>query len=240
MPMRDLFWNSYAQTHIGKVRKINQDAYLDLFGQHLWLVADGMGGHEAGELASAAIVDALQSFRQEKWLGASVAKLYRKLLGVNRMLVDAAVENGQDSVVGSTVAILLASRHQGVCLWSGDSRVYLHRRGRLRQLTRDHNYAAQMLAEGYSGEEAEGNPYAQVLTHAVGADPALFLEAQIHEIRPGDIYLLCSDGLNKEVGDSEIETVLNSVALERALPELLNRCLARGARDNTTIVLAGC
>jgi serine/threonine protein phosphatase PrpC len=241
MPMRDFFsWDSYGTTHIGNVRKINQDAYLDLPDQHLWLVADGMGGHEAGELASAAIVNALQAFRQEKWLGASVARIYRELLGVNRMLVEMAADNGHDSVVGSTVAMLLASRRHGVCLWSGDSRVYLHRRGCLRQLTRDHNYAAQMLAEGYSSEEADNNPYAQVLTHAVGADPALFLEAQIHEIRPGDIYLLCSDGLNKEVGDNEIETVLNAVAFEQALPELLELCLARGARDNTTIVLAGC
>lgn len=240
MPMRDFSWNSDAKTHIGNVRKINQDAYLDLPEQRLWLVADGMGGHEAGELASAAIVDSLQSFRQEKRLGSSVAKIYRQLLGVNRMLVEMAADNGHDSVVGSTVAMLLANHRHGVCLWSGDSRVYLHRRGRLRQLTRDHNYAAQMLADGYSSAEAESYPYAQVLTHAVGADPELFLEVQLHEIRPGDIYLLCSDGLNKEVDDSEIETVLNSVALERALPELLELCLARGARDNTTIVLAGC
>lgn len=240
MPMPDISWTAYATTHIGKVRKINQDAYLDLSEQCLWLVADGMGGHEAGEIASAAIVNALQNFTPEKRLGATVGKIYSKLHGVNRMLLEMAANNGHDSVVGSTVAMLLASGQQGVCLWSGDSRVYLHRRGRLTQLTRDHNYAAQMLISGYSLEEAESNPYAQVLTHAVGAGPDLYLEAQIHEIRQGDSYLLCSDGLNKEVSDGEIEDVLNSAVPEQAVSELLELTLARGARDNTTIILAGC
>ncbi len=206
----------------------------------LWVVADGMGGHESGELASAAIANVLQTLTPGKSIGATVTKIYRELRNVNRMLVELASENGPDSVVGSTVAILLVNCRHGVCLWSGDSRIYLFRNGKLKQLTRDHNHASQMLAKGYSLAEAENDPYAHLLTHAVGAGGELYLEAQIQEVRPGDIYLLCSDGLNKEVNDTEIEAILNNTTLEQALSELMELTLMRGARDNTTIVLTGC
>ncbi|MGZ8143362.1 MAG: PP2C family protein-serine/threonine phosphatase [Methylosarcina sp.] len=240
--MSDILWTSHAATHIGKIRKINQDTFLNLPEKQLWMVADGMGGHSFGELASAAIAEALQNLEPEKDIGAMVTKIYRELSNVNRSLVELANVNGHDSVIGSTVVILLARRRHCVCLWSGDSRIYLFRNAKLKQLTRDHNYLSQMLDEGHSVTEAANNSYAQTLTHAVGADPELYLDAHIQEIRPGDIYLLCSDGLNKEIDDAEIESILSnhSDQLEQAVSALMDLTLSQGARDNTTVVLAKC
>jgi protein phosphatase len=239
--MSDIFWTSYATTDIGKIRKVNQDTFLNLPDKRLWMVADGMGGHAAGERASAAIADALQALPPEQDIGAAVGKIYRELLNVNRRLIELAHESGHGLVIGSTVAILVAWQRHCVCLWSGDSRIYLFRNAKLKQLTRDHNYLSRMLDEGYSVSEAKNYPFAQTLTHAVGAEPVLYLDSRIQEIRPGDIYLLCSDGLNKEIDDTEIESVLNNTEqLEGAVSALMGLALSRGARDNTTIVLARC
>jgi protein phosphatase len=236
--MGKTIWASYATTHIGNIRKINQDAFINLPEKQLWLVADGMGGHTAGEFASTAIVNALKILTPAKTIGSTVTRIYRELLTVNQTLLDLASEGGDNTVIGSTVAILLGYRQHCICLWSGDSRIYLFRRGKLKQLSRDHNFEYNLLANGYSLEETKVCPYTQTLTHAIGGEKELFLETQIQEIRPGDIFLLCSDGLNKEVNDAEIESILKTATIEQALNLLIELTLARGARDNVTIVLA--
>ncbi|MDD5461309.1 MAG: serine/threonine-protein phosphatase [Methylococcales bacterium] len=234
--MNNPVWTSYGITHTGKVRKINQDNFLNLPDKQLWIVADGMGGHQAGELASGAIVKALESFEPAKTLGGTASAICRELFKVNRELVELASKNGKDTVIGSTVVVLLGWRQHCVCLWSGDSRIYLLRQGQLRQLTRDHNYESKLLDKGYSAEEIKAQPFTQSLTHAVGGEKDLFLEAQIQEIRPGDIFLLCSDGLNKEVKDSEIEAILKTTPIQKAADQLIECALNRGARDNVTVV----
>jgi serine/threonine protein phosphatase PrpC len=229
-------WTSSAITHIGKVRKINQDAYVNLPDNRLWAVADGMGGHEAGEFASAAIVDALSQLQPSKTLGGTVNTIYAQLDSVNRELVDMASTMGNHAVIGSTVAILLAQRQHFICLWSGDSRIYLLRKGQLKQLSRDHNYASKLLNDGYDWEQANNQLFSQSLIHATGVESELYLEAQIQQLQPGDKFLLCSDGLTKEVSDTDIESVLNTQALEQAVAQLLLQTLTAGARDNVTIV----
>lgn len=236
--MNKTAWISYGKTHIGSIRKINQDAFLNLPDKQLWIVADGMGGHKAGEFASAAIISALKTFTPAKTIAASVNKIYQRLLNVNRMLLDMASAAGDQEIIGSAVAILLVYQQHCVCLWSGDSRIYVFRRGILKQLSRDHNYASDLLAKGISLTEAKAYPFSQTLTHAIGGEKELYLEAQIQEIRPGDIFLLCSDGLNKEVDDTEIASILNITPIEQAVSQLIEHTLARGARDNVTVVLA--
>ena len=231
-------WTSYGITHIGKIRKTNQDTFLNLPNKQLWMVADGMGGHQAGELASGAIADALRSFKPAKTLGSTVMTIYHELIKVNCRLVDLASTSGDNRVIGSTVAILLVWQQHSICLWSGDSRIYLFRKGKLRQLSRDHNYESKLLAKGYSDEEVKIQPFIQTLTHAIGGETDLYLEAQIQEIRPGDIFLLCSDGLNKEVNDTEIECILNITPIEQVTSHLLERSLDGGGRDNITVVVS--
>jgi len=231
-------WESYGITHTGKIRKINQDAFLDLADSQLWLVADGMGGHKDGEYASNAIVDALKSFTPEKAIGATISEIHIKLQNVNQTLCHLAKEGGEQEIIGSTVVILLAFHQYCVALWSGDSRIYLFRNGKLNQITHDHNYESFLLANGVSPEDVKAHPFAQALTHAIGSDEEFFLEAHIQEIRPDDIFLLCSDGLNKEIADTEIESILQKTSIIEATGQLMDLGLMRGARDNVTIMLA--
>jgi serine/threonine protein phosphatase PrpC len=229
-------WTSYGITHIGKQRKTNQDTFLSLPDKQLWMVADGMGGHDAGEFASNSLAQALKSFEPAKTLGSTVLKLNQILAKVNFTLINVASESNK-RIIGSTVVLLLVWNQHSVCLWSGDSRIYLFRKGKLKQLSRDHNYASELLAQGRSAEEVNNQPFLGTLTHAIGGETNLYLETQIQEIRPSDIFLLCSDGLNKEVTDLEIESILNTTNIKQAATQLLEVTLTRGARDNVTMVI---
>jgi len=223
---------------VGGVRKINQDAFTDLPEKGLWVVADGMGGHKDGAIASEAIISAFKQFEPEKTIGATVKKIHQQLDKVNGALIEQAALAGENEIIGSTVVILYAKQQRCVFVWSGDSRIYLFRRGQLRQLTHDHNNESALLAEGFNAEEIKNHPYAQVLTHAIGGEAEVYLDAQIQEVRHGDIFLLCSDGLNKEVSDGEIESILAQMPYRQAVNSLMELSLQRGGRDNITIVLA--
>jgi serine/threonine protein phosphatase PrpC len=238
--MKTTGWESYGLTHTGIVRKINQDTFIDLPDKRLWLVADGMGGHKAGEYASAAIVKVFNTFVPEKTIGTTVSGIRCKLQEVNRALWHLAKEGGEQEIIGSTVAVLLAFHQHCVALWSGDSRIYLFRNSKLTQITHDHNYGAYLAVNGISLDEANAHPFTQALTHAIGSDEEFFVETQIQEIRSDDIFLLCSDGLNKEIADTDIEDVLQTAIIHEATEQLMERCLLQGARDNVTIVLVNC
>ena len=228
-------WQSFGLTHQGNVRTHNEDAYLNFPEQHLWVVADGMGGHSAGDLASRAIIDHLEHYRHTPLLGNNVALIRHILDQVNQKLT-ALTRNQPNKIIGSTVAAFTALRHHGVCLWAGDSRIYRFREGRLKQITRDHNEADELMDQGISAAEAARSPYAQSITRAVGAHDELHVEAQIVELWDEDVYLLCSDGLNKEVSDQEIEATLATHPTEDSVSVLLNTCLERQGRDNVTII----
>ena len=237
MKAKTNLWSSWGRTHVGMIRKINQDAFADLPDKRLWVVADGMGGHKNGGFASDEIIKTLKKFEPEKWIGSTIKKIYQQLKKVNYVLLEQAAMAGDNVVIGSTVAILYTNQTSCVAIWSGDSRIYLFRRGELKQITRDHNNERRLLSEGFSPEEVKAHPYAQILTHAIGGEPEAFLDAQIQEINQGDIFLLCSDGLNKEVADNEIEDVLRRCSYQQAIDDLMDLALQRGGRDNITIII---
>ena len=199
-----------------------------------------MGGHKEGELASAEIVRALEKIKLAKTLGATVKQVFQRLHRVNKMLIDYAEHNNGHDVVGSTLAVLLVHNKHCVTIWSGDSRVYLFRRGELKLITRDHNNENQLLNAGVSLAEIKENPYAQTLTHAIGGEPNVFLDAQIQEIKANDVFLLCSDGLNKEVTDDEVEKALRTVPFQQVVDYLIDLALSRGGRDNISIIVVKC
>ena len=233
-PHNKIAWFSCGRTHIGMVRQVNQDAYANLPNKSLWVVADGMGGHKDGEFASTEIVNCLKQFEAEKTIGTSVKKIYQQLNRVNQTLFEHA---GEHTIVGSTVAVLYAHQQNCVVMWSGDSRIYLMRHGGLKLLTHDHNHESKLMAEGLRSEEIKDHPYAQILTHAIGGEQEVYLDSQIQELRNKDVFLLCSDGLNKEVTDSEIEEILKQMPYQKAVNHLMDLALKRGGKDNITIVL---
>lgn len=225
---------SVARSHIGHVRTLNEDAYLNRPDAGLWAVADGMGGHARGDVASARVVDALGAIN-------AFGSAYAFRDSVNRAVgeVSAALfaESGDDAM-GSTVVALLAHRGHFACLWAGDSRAYLYRNGVLRRLTRDHSMVQEMVDAGaLSPAEAAVHPKANIITRAVGVQPRISLDAECGAILPGDRFLLCSDGLSGAVGDRTLSEIVRRAPLEWAAQSLVDHALAAGGRDNVTVVL---
>lgn len=217
-------WTSAARTDVGLVRNRNEDAYLAQPSRGLWAVADGMGGHAYGDVAGRMVVDALAGVPTADSIAQFIAFSRDRLLGVNRQLRLEAAARGVP-VMGSTVVVLLACGHELACLWAGDSRIYLYRNGRLRQLTRDHNQAAPAgLA-------------ANMITRAVGAADALELDQELLDARHGDLFLLCSDGLSNPVDEQAIAATLACGDCTHAARALIAQALANGGRDNITAVV---
>ncbi len=236
-PAKTLYWRSSARSDVGCVRKVNEDACLDSGKLGLWVVADGMGGHVAGDFASGSIVAALADIPASDSIDRLIDGVEERLLVVNRQLRDEAAHRGC-RVIGSTVAALLIRRRHCACLWAGDSRIYRLRDGRLEQLTHDHSLVQELIDRGkLSPEEAAGHPGANVITRAVGADDELCVDVARYDLEPGDRFLLCSDGLYREITDAEFAAHLASHEVEQASMSLLNLALKRGARDNVTLIV---
>ena len=239
--MGGLTYRSVACSHTGLVRSHNEDSYLDRPDLGLWAVADGMGGMTAGDVASQAIVRALNSLDVQPSGPAFVAEIKRRLAGVNDELRALAASRRTPTAIGSTVAGLLAFRDHFACFWAGDSRIYRLRGGELDRLTRDHSLVQDMMDAGLlSPEAAESHPHASVIQRAVGVDDTLELEFTHARIRPGDVFLLCSDGLTRMVGDEELERELGRLPLDAICDTLLALVLERGAKDNVTMILVAC
>ena len=212
-------WESVGKTHVGMVRKINEDAYLAMPDIGLWLVADGMGGHAAGDVASHIAVDTLRGISPPINLGTFVGEARQRLQAANTQLLEEAVKRGKQTI-GATVAALLTYQNHCVCLWAGDSRIYLYRNQRLHQLTRDHSQVEELVAEGIiTREQAEDHPAANIVTRALGGAVELELDTEIQELQDNDVFLLCSDGLYKELSNSDITYFLGQEDTLRVNPE---------------------
>ncbi len=239
--MNQLFpfqWISAAATHVGKVRTINEDAFLERAECGLWAVADGMGGHHAGDVASRTIVEQLAAVQSHVNFSALVDEVEQRLFAANRLMHDLAAGQQPPTVMGSTVAVLLAHRRHCLSMWAGDSRVYRLRAGTLQQITRDHSQIQQWVTQGFlSEEEADRHPAANIVTRAVGAEPLLHLDMELRALEEGDRYLVCSDGLYRELAATELEALLARGKCSAACQALIDAALARRARDNLTALV---
>ncbi|WP_332671316.1 PP2C family protein-serine/threonine phosphatase [Aromatoleum sp.] len=228
-------WQSAARCHVGLVRETNEDACLDRPARGLWAVADGMGGHDAGDVASASVVAALDALAPCDSLTDRVADARAQLLGVNRTLRGEAIRRDVP-IIGSTVVALMTGDNYGAYLWAGDSRLYLYRGRRLKLLTRDHSQIEELKARGeYSAEQAAAAQ--NLITRAVGAVDTLELDSGGVPVADGDIFLLCTDGLTNHVGDDEIGAALASSDCRLAADTLIDLALKGGGRDNISVVV---
>ena len=227
-------WCSALRSDIGKVRKLNEDSGLDRPQCRLWAIADGMGGHAAGDLASQMIVNSLAKVKSNDQLSEHVDFVEYSILGVNNRLHELARAHNQTS--GSTVIVLLGGERHCVFMWAGDSRLYRLRDSELDQLTTDHTQVELYIERGLiSRESAAHHPSRNMLTRAVGAAQSLFLDIDITEVIPGDRFLLCSDGLDKHVADGEIRATMQQGEPKETVDTLVDLTLARGANDNVTV-----
>jgi serine/threonine protein phosphatase PrpC len=236
---------STGRSDVGRVRSVNEDAFIErIFPDHpaigLWAVADGMGGHALGDVASGRIVDLLDTVAPAEKASAFLAAVRRALEQANADLRHLGFTRAGGGIVGSTVAVLLAFGPNYACVWAGDSRIYRLHDGRLKLLTRDHSPVQELVDMGLiSEQEASRHPEANVITRAVGAGPALKLSVGQGPIADGDVFLLCSDGLTRMVGGPAIERTLRQQP-KTAADALVEQALAAGGEDNVTVVVVRC
>ncbi|MFT6874368.1 MAG: serine/threonine protein phosphatase PrpC [Granulosicoccus sp.] len=229
-------WQSNSYTDTGKVRSLNEDSILDLNEQNLWLVADGMGGHSSGDYASQLVTSTLSNYIFSPRAGICKARLVADLDSCNAQLIEKA-DSEQADVIGCTVAALQARQTSILCTWSGDSRIYRLRGDVLMELTRDHSHQCAVEDRDLLLYPRALSEHSQMLTGAIGGAPQLALEHCWYQLQAGDAFLICTDGLNKEVSDEEIrEAMLDSDSGEQVLNALAQMYQDRGARDNIGLV----
>jgi serine/threonine protein phosphatase PrpC len=230
-------FESAIRSHVGCKRKMNEDAVLGRPDLGLWAVADGMGGHEAGEVASGMVVEGLAALTPGLPLEPLTASARVALAAVSARLAAMGAEGPQRRTIGSTVVALIAGPDAFACLWAGDSRAYRARDGAIAQLTRDHSLVQELVDAGeLDAADAASHPNANIITRAVGAG-ALNLDCVTGDVRPGDAFLLASDGLTRLVGEDELLDALRAADLAAVADRLIETCLERGAPDNVSFVL---
>jgi protein phosphatase/serine/threonine-protein phosphatase Stp1 len=226
-------------THAGTKRKHNEDNWVDRPDLGIWAVADGAGGHQAGEVASGMIAEALDALPPALSAAELLGEVRSRIASTHQALREEASRRGSHTIIASTLVVLLARGDHFACLWAGDSRAYLMRDGTLRQITKDHSLVQELVDNGtITDDEAENHPHANVITRAVGADlDELVLDKVSGRLMPGDRFLLCSDGLCKTISFSRLEDLLHTTQ-DVAIPEsLIAEALALNVTDNVTAVL---
>jgi len=235
---RPIRWNTSADTNVGMVRKVNEDSIMTKPDVGLWAVADGMGGYEAGDIASNMIVTSLAEIEKHEHLNTFIDDIENKIIDANHRILEYSEIMHDGRTLGSTVISLIIKGQVGICLWAGDSRLYLLRNNQLQQLSRDHSYVQELLDQGsISQEEAFNHPDANVITRAVGTSNELCVDISAFNVQLGDTFLLCSDGLYNAVDESEIEHYMRGHDTDNAVKQLIVKSLENGAPDNVSIII---
>lgn len=225
---------SICRTHIGMVRSSNQDAVIDAFP--LIGVADGMGGHRGGEEASTGARDVLTELLGDK--KPNGAALRQAIGAANRRLFLRQQEEETLAGMGTTVTVLWIDEEEILIGHVGDSRAYRMRDGDMKQITLDHSVVAEMVRAGMLTPEAAAcHPMRNVITRAVGTEEGIEIDLMTEKRKPGDLWLVCSDGLYGMVEDEAIKAILTDNEPEEAADKLIEAALAAGGRDNVSLVI---
>jgi protein phosphatase len=201
-----------------------------------WAVADGMGGHEAGDLASRILVESLDAIERPEAALDLLEQCEAQIFRANQRIME--LSRARDgATIGTTAAVLLVRDEHYACIWAGDSRIYLIKGGVIRQLSRDHTEVEELVKAGtLTREDAENWP-SNVITRAVGVAEELELDVVTGPADPGDIFVLCSDGLTKHLRDEEILECAAGRNTQASCEVMLELALARGGLDNVTIIV---
>jgi protein phosphatase len=230
---------STAASHVGKIRSNNQDS--GYAGTRLFVVADGMGGHAGGDVASAIALNRVIEADREYASAHDAEFALRSALGAaNTMLAETVFDHPELTGMGTTVSAILRSGNEIALAHIGDSRVYLYREGVLTQITADHTFVQRLVDSGrITQEEAAVHPRRSVLMRVLGdVDSAPEIDTAVIEVQPGDRWLLCSDGLSSYVSDDKIEAALKNIPdVNDAAERLIKDSLDQGAPDNVTVVI---
>jgi serine/threonine protein phosphatase PrpC len=231
--------SSDGVTDTGHVRTKNEDSILVHADENVWIVADGMGGHHAGDFASQTITNNLSLFKQHTSLDDSILLLEENILNSNSVIRKKSDKLGRNATIGSTVVCAYIWYNLLFTFWAGDSRLYRFRDAKLERLTEDHSYVEELVRMGkIEARDAEEHPAANVVLKAVGIDDKLCLDFDYFEVQDEDIYIICSDGLYKDLEETKITTIIESNPEDMAelSQALLAASLDAGGTDNTSII----
>ncbi|ABD80782.1 PP2C family protein-serine/threonine phosphatase [Saccharophagus degradans] len=227
-----------SMTHTGCVREKNEDALIALPKSGIWAVADGMGGHDAGDYASRCVISHLYQAAANYQGQALVDAIPSVIQAANTELYRYANSISTESVIGSTVVVLVLENDRYHCFWSGDSRCYLLRDDTFTLITRDHTEAEELLAEGIlSLEEIKNTPAANTLTQAIGVDESPYVDYICDYIYEEDRFLLCTDGLTKVYSDEQLALRVDANNIDKINQSFLTGALDAGAPDNLSSII---
>lgn len=227
-----------AKSDIGLVRQTNEDNYVCI-DPNLYIVADGMGGHVAGEVASNLVVEAVKNFIQERENKAEDVELLLReaITAANNLVYEKAREQSEYNGMGTTISMVYLKNK--VCFWAhvGDSRIYLYRDNNLQQITKDHSLVWDLVANGtITAEEALNHPQRNLLTRAVGVDAVVNIDTGVFNLHTNDKLLLCSDGLTNMLPTETIKNILATQTDGKA-SMLVDAAVSAGGTDNVTAVV---
>ncbi|MDH3760511.1 MAG: protein phosphatase 2C domain-containing protein [Gammaproteobacteria bacterium] len=231
--------NSHGVTDTGHVRTKNEDSILVHDDENVWIVADGMGGHHAGDFASQTITNNLSLFKQHASLDDSILLLEENILNSNSIIRKKSFKLGRNATIGSTVVCVYVWKNFLFTFWAGDSRLYRYRDSTLERLTEDHSYVEELVRMGkIEAKDAEEHPAANVVLKAVGIDDNLRMDFDYFEMQEGDIYIICSDGLYKDLEEERLTPIIESNLdnMTKLSEALLASSLDAGGTDNTSII----
>lgn len=229
--------NHCALTHTGHLREINEDAVLARPELGLWVVSDGMGGHAAGNYASQTVIAALEALPGDL-APEQIPRAARDALHRAHAAIRAEGMRLGQGPIGATVVLLVVAEGHFMCLWAGDSRLYRLRDGQIEMISADHSVVGELVEQGHlDWDEAEHHPHANQITRAVGVGETLAPDKRRGEVRPGDRFLLCSDGLTRYASAETLRRQVDGVALARAGEILLQTALDGGGADNVSLIL---
>jgi serine/threonine protein phosphatase PrpC len=235
-----LVFETAAASHVGLVRTVNEDTLLQRPDIGLWAIADGMGGHGGGDVASKAVINALDTIRRADTAAQLLAQFEHRIVRVNAEVRAFGRARGMGSI-GTTLASVLIRPPHYASLWCGDSRVYLWRAGALSRVSHDHSEVQDLLDRGLlSAEEARSWPHRNVITRAIGVAVEAEVDMREGQVVADDRFLICSDGLTNHVEDSEIAIALGANEPQKACSDLIDLTLKRGARDNVSLIIVAC
>lgn len=224
-------------SHVGLVRKVNEDCILTDPETRIWAVADGMGGHAAGDVASQIVIDALAMVPRGLAPGELMLAVREGLHRAHAQIRREAAARHVDTMGATVVTLVLADGHF-VAFWAGDSRLYRFRDGTVELLTADHSAVGELVESGeMSWDEAELHPLSNMVTRAVGVGETLELDKIRGELLPGDRFLLCSDGLSRYTTFETLRRMVPRAPIETVTDTLLNHAMSGGARDNVSIIV---
>lgn len=227
-----------SKTDVGLRRKVNEDSLLVRTERGLWAVADGMGGHDAGDVASSKVTESLLELPDAGNLDQLVESAVVALKKVNLDLIQLAGAAGSEKSIGSTVVGLAIADGQFRCFWAGDSRGYRVRDGQIVQLTRDHSLVQDLVDSGMlQPDEAVDHPNSNIITRAVGVAEELRVDTVSGDVQRGDQFFLATDGVTRLISDEELAQELSTSPPAFAARKLIETVLARGAPDNASLII---